>query len=171
MAGILATGGSIDHAFDIFRGDIGKADTAIQGWIHDRLNKDSNRYDIQAVLWQYGDGIAAGRHGRFSGYDDPQSVGIVSDIANRTGKDSGEIWDILYALHELKGTDSACASIWNGNGGNIFDDVVNGGVTKGVANAVNNTLDALGLPSLSTVVILLFAVGIILAVIYVKGRK
>jgi hypothetical protein len=168
MAGILQAGGSIDNAFDIVRGSIGKADTTIQAWFHDKLSQSTSRYDIQQVLWQYGDGIKAGRYGVFSGYNDPNAIAVSSDIINRTGLNDQFVWNVLMALYESRAIDPACALILNGNGGNIFDDLMNGGPVKAFTNVVNDTLDNLGLPSLANTVVILLVVGIIGVIIYFK---
>jgi hypothetical protein len=171
MPGLFETGGSIDSLFDVVRGELGKADTEIQGFLHDRLRLDSDRAAVQKVLWSYAQGIKDGSYTAFTGSSDPNVPKILAYVKNRAAFDDTFIYNVIFALSECAKTDMACASVLAGSDGNIFDSLENGGVISTVTGAVNDTLKGLGFPSLANTVIILGLLGIVGVVIYLKVRK
>lgn len=171
MANFFSTGGAIDSLFDIVRGELGKADTEIQAWFHDRLTEDTNRYNIQRVLYVYAEGLKAGEYTQFRGYNDPQIPRILGYVQSKVAFDEKFIYNVLFALYESAPTNEACASVLAGSSGNVFDSLMNGGVVNTVTGVVNDTFKGLGFPTLANTVVILGVVGLIGLVVYLKVRK
>jgi hypothetical protein len=171
MAGAFTSGGSIDHLFDVFRGELGKADTSIQEWFKDRLQQETDRYTIQRILWCYGDGVKRGHVSIFSGENDPAAKKTTDYITTRTGLSSDLVYNTLYGLLETSKTELSSASVLAGNGNSFFDDFMNAGATTAVTGVVNDTLTGLGLPSLANTLIILVILAIVGAIIYAKVKK
>jgi len=171
MAGWLETGGFIDHLFDPVRSELGAADSAIQGWFHDKLNQDSDRYAVQRVLWLYVGGIKDGQFTKFAGMNDPQAEKIVSYIEQKISFDTVFIYNILYALYETAKTDTSSASVLAGGGTNFLDDVLNGTIVDATAGVVNSGFRALGFPSVANTVLVVVIIAVIGGLIYMKVRK
>ena len=171
MASFLETGGWIDHLFDPIRSELGAADTAIQGWFHDKLNQDSDRYAVQRVLWLYVGGIKDGQFTKFAGMNDPQAEKIVSYIEQKISFDTVFIYNILYALYETAKTDTSSASVLAGGGTNFLDDVLNGTIVDATAGVVNSGFRALGFPSVANTVLVVVIIAVIGGLIYMKVRK
>jgi hypothetical protein len=168
MAGLFETGGSIDSLFDAVRGELGKADTAIQAWFHDHNLGDTDRYNIQRVLFVYATGLKKGNYTVFKGYSDPQAEKIVSYVKANVSFDDTFIYNVIYALYDCSATDLACASVLAGSNGNVFDGLANSSVIDTITDTTNDALKGLGLPSLANTVVILLIVALIGAFVYFK---
>lgn len=171
MANLFEAGGAIDNLFDVLRSEIGKADTSVQEWFHDRLHEETNRYNIQRVLWVYAKGVQQGAISPFKGFNDPNIPAILDYIQANVAFDREFIYNVLFALLESAKTDVACASVLAGSGGNFFDDVMNGSVVSAVTGTVNDVFKGLGFPSVANTVVVLGIVAAIGLVIYLKVKK
>lgn len=170
MAGILEAGGAIDNLFDVVRSDIGKADTTLQAWFHDRLKQETSRYDIQSVMYWYCDGISTNQFTPFGGMNDVRAKDVSTYLALKTGLTVEFCYNVIFGLTETAKTDDACARVLNGNGVSVFDTIMNAGPVQAASNLVNDGLKALGLPSIATTVIIIIVVALIALVIYKKVK-
>ena len=171
MSGILETGGTVDNFFDVFRGELGRADTTIQAWFHDKLAQDTNRYNVQRVLFVYATGLKTGEYVQFDGVNNANIRTTLNYIQTKVAFDRDFIYNVLYALFDSSKDDLDCASVLAGSNGNVFDSLMNAGITNTVTGTVNEAFAGLGFPSLANSVIVLGAFSLVALVIYLKVKR
>jgi hypothetical protein len=171
-AGILSDGGSLDRAFDLFRGSLGESTTRVIQKVDESFRLRTDRSSVERVLYVYQIGLKEKRYQPFTGEADPTAVSKVQYIKTSIALDDDLIYYILYACWYLAQHGSAsCANVIAGQGINFVDEVVQGDTAQAIGNQVSGFWNALGLPSLSTIAVVLIVLAIIGAIVYWKVMK